>query len=153
MTSSASPVHHLGEIERLLGGRLAIVAERQQSLGVDDDGIEPLSLTEALCPEHHSNIGPVDLGSYFADMILRDSVCIRRIGRHLQYSHSTLPDCCHSGPPGNICNHTHRFQSDKYVHQYSYGVCSSFYLNACSQNGEFARFGCADIPAHERSFQ
>jgi hypothetical protein len=101
MTNSA-PIHHLVEVVRLFGDEHDVAAELHCGFRGYDDGVEPLHLTEAPLAEDHSDVSAVDLAAHLREMaILWQTVCIRRIGRHLQDSHSNLlPARSHDAAPG-----------------------------------------------------
>jgi hypothetical protein len=91
MTRSA-PVHHLGKIERLFGDGHAFAAKFHGGLWRNDDGIQPLDLTEAPMSEHHADVASVDLAAHLGEMaVFRQPVCVGRLLRHILYFHSHFP--------------------------------------------------------------
>jgi hypothetical protein len=153
MTRSA-PVHHLHQIEGFLCCRAHLPGAYEEQVGSHHATVEPMNHASPLDAAYHADIGPVDLRNDVADEELRQSVgvwqCLLPL---LNDSHSTLPGYGNIAALGKSCSVASRLHSYENDTRYSYGVCSSFYLNACSQTGQFARFGCDHARRDEQVFQ
>ena len=98
----------------------------------------------------HATAAQSFVSSKLADSVLR-RIAIILEGLSYNYTHSNvLPGRGHSGAQGKLCNVARRLQSEKRVHQYSYGSLVSFYLNAALQTAGFSSVGCALIHTDER---